>query len=152
MNPFDDVQIVLAIPPTHYVIEHVKPRIRLDLLPGTKDNPLWMEAGFLSFVESSNEKKEAEATEIIDARAQAKKAAAFMTGCSIVGWSIESPDGSWVPYPYTPEKGCTFLSRIIDMQGGLGVYRQIEAAIVDLSSKKTKAVDAEEAAGNSSGG
>jgi len=151
MNPFD---IEIALPAsTPYEIEGLaKPRVRLDIIPLTKDNPLWMEAGFLAFVEKKTPTADAP-PETPDARAEAKESAKGIADAAIVGWAFfDAALDAWKIEEYTPARGFAFLSQLIDARGGLGIFAKVQERVYTLSKDASATVDAEQASGNSSGG
>lgn len=152
MTPSFDIEIALPPSTPFEVPGLVKPRIRLDLVPLTKDNPLWMEAGFLAYLE----RKPAAAGEeppAPDARTDAKEAAKGIADAGVIGWAFwDATLDAWAIRDYTPDAGLAFLSQLIDARGGLGIFAEIQRAVFELSKLEAPAADAESAAGNSSSG
>lgn len=152
MTPSFDIEIALPPSTPFEVPGLVKPRIRLDLVPLTKDNPLWMEAGFLAFIEKKQTAEEPP-PETPDARADAKEAAKGIADAGIVGWAFwDAALDAWAIRDYSPAAGLAFMSQLIDARGGLGIFAEIQRAIFELSNLEAPAADAETAAGNSSSG
>jgi hypothetical protein len=149
---FEDFEFVLPEATAHHVIESIRPRRRLGLVPMTPDNPLLMEAGFRHFLES--QRQEETAPDEIRMQ-QLRDSARAIASSAIVGWEVER-DGQWVALEYTPRKGRDFLVKLIEApQVGLGLFIAIEQEVVKMARPGPDDVtpaDVESAAGNSSSG